>query len=116
MQRVWSKLTKTIKRKELKHTARAKTKESYPPIRTEAVRYETVDPNKQLVTAHDEHLVTPFTFYTMLQVRPCNLENSGNGSRSAFDYGFPGLECIHCAGFPNSRRFFYRTSEILGGK
>jgi hypothetical protein len=52
----------------------------------------------------------------LLQVRPCNLDNSGNGSRGCFDFGFPGLACIHCAGQPNSRRFFYRTAEILAGE
>jgi hypothetical protein len=51
----------------------------------------------------------------MAQVRPCNLGHAGNGSRSSFDYGFPGLECIHCAGRNNPRRFFYRTADILAG-
>ena len=41
--------------------------------------------------------------------------NYGNGTRSTFDFGFPGLACRHCAGSENPRRFFYRTSEILSG-
>lgn len=63
----------------------------------------------------ESHLVTPYTYFTMAQVRPCNLGHAGNGSRSSFDYGFPGLECIHCAGRNNPRRFFYRTADILAG-
>ena len=46
-----------------------------------------------LVLPEDEQLVTPFTFYTMSQCRPCNLDIKGNGSRSNFEHGFPGLEC-----------------------
>ena len=65
--------------------------------------YPTVDPNMPLVVPEDEQLVTPFTFYTMSQCRPCNLDIKGNGSRSNFDHGFPGLECRHCTG-PSSRR------------
>ncbi|KAK1737136.1 hypothetical protein QTG54_012003 [Skeletonema marinoi] len=67
-----------------------------------------------LVLPGDEQLVTPFTFYTMSQCRPCNLDIKGNGSRSNFEHGFPGLECIHCAG-PSSRKFFYRSADILAG-
>ena len=102
MQRVWERLLDASRKK---------------PIRAPAkVEYKTVDPNMSLVTADDSGLVTNFTYFTIQQVRPCNLDNSGNGSRSVFDFGFPGLECIHCAGKPNARRFFYRTAEILAGK
>jgi len=103
MNRVWNQLS-TKKTPKTPSNDQRKTNE-----------YAKVDPSKPLVTAREEKLVTPFTFYTMQQVRPCNLEKSGNGSRSAFEYGFPGLECIHCKG-RNSRKFFYRTPEILAGE
>ena len=88
------------------------------PVRATPAKkeYKAVDPNTSLVKADDARLVTDFTYFTIQQVRPCNLDNSGNGSRSVFDFGFPGLECIHCAGQPNARRFFYRTADILGGE
>lgn len=105
LQQVWKRLIVLNQARDVKPTARK-----------EPIQYGTVDPNMQIATASDETLVTPFTYFTMQQVRPCNLDNSGNGSRSAFDFGFPGLECTHCAGHPNSRRFFYRTAEILSGK
>ena len=79
-----------------------------------ATSYPTVDPNLSLVVPEDEQLVTPFTFCTMDQCRPCNLDIKGNGSRSNFDHGWPGLECKFCPG-PKPRRFFYRTAEILAG-
>lgn len=104
MQRIWDRLVILNKGQDL------------PVSRPTPVRYREVDSNVCLVTPAEESLVTPFTYHCMLQVRACNLDNSGNGSRSTFDSGFPGLECIHCAGQPNARRFFYRTADILGGK
>ena len=80
------------------------------------IQYGAVDANMSLVSPSEESLVTPFTYFTMQQVRPCNLDNSKNGSRSNFANGFPGLECLHCAGRDNTRRFFYRTAEILSGE
>ncbi len=68
-----------------------------------------------LVTENDRDLVTQFTFFTMKQMKPCYLEKSGNGARSMFHYGFPGLSCIHCADTPSARKFFYRTPDILSG-
>ncbi len=103
MCRVWNQLSTT------------KSSKAPPNDHRKTNKYAKVDQSKALVTKKDEKLVTPFTFYTMQQVRPCNLEKSGNGSRSSFEYGFPGLECIHCKG-RNSRKFFYRTPEILAGK
>jgi len=68
-----------------------------------------------LVCDEDRCLVTDFTFFTMEQMVSCSLEHSGNGARSMFEYGFPGLACAHCEGTPSARKFFYRTFEILSG-
>jgi len=69
--------------------------------------------NSPLVTDSDKQLVTDFTLLTFMQVERCNLNDIGNGSRSTFDIGFPGLVCKHCAMQPGARKFFYRTAEIL---
>ena len=66
-----------------------------------------------LVTEADKTLVTEFTFLTFQQVTSCSLNATGNGSRSSFDVGFPGLACKHCSLQPNGRSFFYRTADIL---
>ncbi len=68
-----------------------------------------------LLTEADRELVTQFTFFTMEQMKPCKLQMSGNGARSMFTPGFPGLSCIHCNGTPIERNFFYRTPDILSG-
>ena len=86
-----------------------------PIIHDKARQSSSVGHTTQLVTDNDRKLVTQFTFFTMEQMIPCSLEKSGNGSRSMFQYGFPGLSCRHCTGTPSARKFFYRTADILSG-
>lgn len=80
-----------------------------------ALSGSSTDITGPLVTDNDRKLVTQFTFFTMEQMEPCFLEKSGNGSRSMFQYGFPGLSCKHCIGTSSARKFFYRTADILSG-
>ena len=70
-------------------------------------------PGVSVVNDDDKVSVTEFTYLTFKQVLSCSLHATGNGSRSSFTVGFPGLACQHCAGEPGARRFFYRTAEIL---
>lgn len=109
MTNVWSRLV------EASRSTKRKTKGDLTDDK-DNVCYLPVDQKKSLVTPEDENLVTEFTYFTMKQVRACNLDKSMNGSRSQFADGFPGIECLHCANTSNPRRFFYRTVEILSGK
>lgn len=86
-----------------------------PVIHEKARHSSSTGVARPLVTDNDRRLVTQFTFFTMEQMEPCFLEKSGNGSRSMFQYGFPGLSCRHCTGTPSVRKFFYRTADILSG-
>ena len=126
MQRVWSRLiaaNRQVEMKqpsvsdllEMKQKAAATTRQ--PAIPRIPIQYRNVDNNMSLVSSDKSHLVTPFTYYTMQQCRPCNLDSTNNGSRGTFDNGFPGIECSHCGDQgPKGRRFFYRSAEILSGK
>ena len=104
MEEAWRRLVVLSKQKDRKPkpSSRKPAARSERTVRTSIGRtsigststsYPTVDPNLSLVLPADEQLVTPFTFYTMSQCRPCNLDIKGNGSRSNFEHGFPGLEC-----------------------
>ena len=98
MEEAWKRLVILSKRKDKpKPISRKSAARTDRAVRTSmsSTSYPTVDPNMALVLPGDEQLVTPFTFYTMSQCRPCNLDIKGNGSRSNFEHGFPGLECIH---------------------
>lgn len=83
------------------------------PMQVDALQTSGNESSTSLVIDSDKPFVTDFTFLTFMQVARCNLNDIGNGSRSAFDIGFPGLVCKHCATQPGARKFFYRTAEIL---
>ena len=89
MEEAWRRLVALSKRKDKpaarKHAARSER--GTRVTSTDNTSYPTVDPNAALILAEDEQLVTPFTFYTMSQCRPCNLDIKGNGSRSNFAHG-----------------------------
>ena len=38
--------------------------------------YAQIDPDTELVTSEEASMVTEFTFYSMQQMRPCNLDNT----------------------------------------
>ena len=89
MEEAWRRLVALSKRKD-KPAARkpaARSERGTRVTSTDNTSYPTVDPNAALILAEDEQLVTPFTFYTMSQCRPCNLDIKGNGSRSNFAHG-----------------------------
>ena len=107
-------LKKTSKDKRFQKKAKnGRFEEDKSDDHTEPIRYRKVDPNMRLVSASQKSSLTPFTFLTMQQLRPCN--NYESRSREV-EYGFPGLECRHCAGQPNARRFFLKSSDNLRRK
>ena len=107
-------LKKTSKNKRFQKRAKnGRFEEDKSDDHTEPIRYRKVDANMPLVLASQKSLVTPFTFLTMQQLRPCNNYESRSRGREV-DYGFPGLECMHCQ--PNARRFFLKSADKLRRK
>lgn len=39
-------------------------------------KYAQIDPDTELVTSEEASMVTEYTFYSMQQMRPCNLDNT----------------------------------------
>jgi len=68
-----------------------------------------------LVRTEDKTFATDFVYLSMQQMLPCRLDSSDTGRKNLFPIGFGGLQCKYCAPFPNSRKFFYRTVEVLAG-
>ena len=66
-----------------------------------------------VVLSGDETLISGYTHYTLLQMVPCILGESGQGSRSSFPLGTPGLACRHCSASNNARAFYFRNSEVF---
>jgi len=79
------------------------------PIKPISALGSALEASASLVTEADKTLVTEFTFLTFQQVTSCSLNATGNGSRSSFDVGFPGLACKHCSLQPNGRSFFLQN-------
>ena len=75
-------------------------------------------PVTELVAAEDESLITPYMYSLMQQVKPCKFSGSSGRQHcttSDLTDGFPGLECRHCSGEPECRRYFYRSVDTLAG-
>ena len=109
-------LKKTSKNKRIQKKAKnGHFEEDKSDDHTEPIRYRKVDPNMPLVLASQKSLVAPYTFLTMQQLRPCNYEYRHSRGRREVDYGFPGLECMHCSS-TTARRFFLKSADKLRRK
>eukprot|EP00549_Striatella_unipunctata_P007533 CAMPEP_0118675770 /NCGR_PEP_ID=MMETSP0800-20121206/1644_1 /TAXON_ID=210618 ORGANISM="Striatella unipunctata, Strain CCMP2910" /NCGR_SAMPLE_ID=MMETSP0800 /ASSEMBLY_ACC=CAM_ASM_000638 /LENGTH=823 /DNA_ID=CAMNT_0006571145 /DNA_START=111 /DNA_END=2582 /DNA_ORIENTATION=- len=71
----------------------------------------------QLVLDNDKSLLTDYFFYLMKQLRVCRFSESDRktrgGKRENIAIGYGGLQCVHCADSPNSRKFFWSNVDRL---
>lgn len=71
----------------------------------------------RLVLEEDKLLLTDYFFYLMKQLRLCRFSESDRktrgGKREKIKLGYGGLQCIHCADIPNSRKFFWSNVDRL---
>ena len=71
----------------------------------------------KLVLDEDHLLLTNYFFYLMKQLRLCrfteNDRKTRGGKREKIKIGYGGLQCIHCADLPMSRKFFWSNVDRL---
>lgn len=71
----------------------------------------------RLVLDEDKLLLTEYFFHLMKQLRLCRFSESDRktrgGKREKIKIGYGGLQCIHCADIPNSRKFFWSNVDRL---
>mmetsp|Transcript_89016 Transcript_89016/g.133476 ORF Transcript_89016/g.133476 Transcript_89016/m.133476 type:complete len:1274 (+) Transcript_89016:218-4039(+) len=71
----------------------------------------------RLVLDEDRLLLTEYFFFLMKQLRLCRFSESDRktrgGKREKIKIGYGGLQCIHCADVPNSRKFFWSNVDRL---
>jgi len=71
----------------------------------------------RLVLEDDRLLLTDYFFYLMKQLRLCRFSESDRktrgGKREKIKIGYGGLQCVHCADVPNSRKFFWSNVDRL---
>jgi hypothetical protein len=70
-----------------------------------------------LVLEEDRLLLTDYFFFLMKQLRLCRFSESDRktrgGKREKIKIGYGGLQCVHCADVPNSRKFFWSNVDRL---
>lgn len=82
--------------------------------KTEAVDVDVSLPDTPIVNPEDEAYGTAFSYYLLLQMRPCVFAEADRlGKRKGLPPGFPGLACKHCFGGYGSGRFFPSSIKTL---
>lgn len=73
--------------------------------------------NGQLVLEEDRGLLTDYFFHLMKQLKLCRFSEADRktrgGKRENIAVGYGGLQCVHCADAPNSRKFFWSNVDRL---
>jgi len=70
-----------------------------------------------LVLDEDQLLLTEYFYYMLKQLRIARFSEADRrtrgGKRENIVVGYGGLQCIHCASMPNSRKFFWSNVDRL---
>jgi hypothetical protein len=76
-----------------------------------------VSAEAQLVIEEDKLLLTDYFYWLMKQLRMVRFSEADRktrgGKREKIQVGYGGLQCVHCADVPNSRKFFWSNVDRL---
>ena len=71
----------------------------------------------RLCSGDDRLLLTDYFFYLFKQLRLCrfteNDRKTRGGKRQTIKIGYGGLQCVHCAGQQNPRKFFWASVDRI---
>ena len=71
----------------------------------------------QLVVDEDRLLLTDYFYYLFKQLRLCRFTETDRktrgGKRQTIKIGYGGLQCVHCAGQQNPRKFFWANVDRI---
>lgn len=74
-------------------------------------------PGSKLTSADDRLLLTDYFYYLFKQLRLCrfteNDRKTRGGKRQTIKIGYGGLQCVHCAGQQNPRKFFWASVDRI---
>jgi hypothetical protein len=71
----------------------------------------TVD--RPLVLPEDKNCIAEFLYVVMEQLQPCRFTEADRNKRRLKDVGCIGVECKHCAGQVESRKFFWSSVNAV---
>lgn len=69
--------------------------------------------NRPLVLPEDKPLIAEFLYAVMDQLQPCRFTEADRNKRRLKDVGCIGVECKHCAGQVDSRKFFWSSVNAV---
>ena len=69
--------------------------------------------NKKLVVPEDKETIAEFLYLVMEQLQPCRFTEADRNKRRLKDVGCIGVECKHCAGQVDSRKFFWSSVSAV---
>mmetsp|Transcript_12998 Transcript_12998/g.19125 ORF Transcript_12998/g.19125 Transcript_12998/m.19125 type:complete len:1140 (+) Transcript_12998:154-3573(+) len=69
--------------------------------------------NKPLVLPEDKPFIAEFLYEVMEQLQPCRFTEADRNKRRLKDVGCIGVECKHCAGQVESRKFFWSSVNAV---
>ena len=69
--------------------------------------------NKPLVFPEDKETIAEFLYVVMEQYQPCRFTEGDRNKRRIKDVGCIGVECKHCAGKVESRKFFWSSVSAV---
>ena len=71
----------------------------------------------KLIEEGDSNMLTDYFYFIMQQLAVCRLSEQDRktrgGKRQDVEVGYGGLQCIHCAPAPSSRKFFWSNVDRL---
>ena len=69
--------------------------------------------SKKLVLPEDKDTIAEFLYLVMEQLQPCRFTEADRNKRRLKDVGCIGVECKHCAGQVDSRKFFWSSVSAV---
>ena len=69
--------------------------------------------NRPLVLPEDKNCIAEFLYVVMEQLQPCRFTEADRNKRRLKDVGCIGVECKHCAGQVESRKFFWSSVNAV---
>jgi hypothetical protein len=77
------------------------------------VAFSVTTASKQLVHPSDKPCIAEFLYVVMEQLQPCRFTEADRNKRRLKDVGCIGVECKHCAGQVDSRKFFWSSVSAV---
>lgn len=77
------------------------------------VAFTVTTASKPLVMPEDKPCIAEFLYVVMEQLQPCRFTEADRNKRRLKDVGCIGVECKHCAGQVDSRKFFWSSVSAV---